>query len=176
VPAPAQQKGAHEFVITASRAEQGPSPSDALESLRRALAENPGDLALEQRVREAEREADLRTKARLLLDAEAATRAQRFGEAASLYGRAAAASNSAELYFKAAECSLAADDNPRRAAEFAKSGIEIAPSDARLRLLLGRIYAESGMTRSAVTELEKARQLAPDDATIEELLRRVRKG
>jgi curved DNA-binding protein CbpA len=161
--------------LAAEQALKEHNPIAAANSLRLALSINPEDASLKLRLEQAQAEADTRLKDRLESDARNAEQAGKHGEAAVLYGRAARGGKNAELFYKAAECSILAADNPRLAAEFAKGGLLLAPNHARLHLLLGRIYADAGMTASALAELEKAKRLSPDDDTINAWLERVKK-
>lgn len=179
IPAPKQSAaatGLHRFILQADQALRDANPIAAANSLRLALAITPDDPVLRQRLEETQLAADVRLKDRLVLDAVQAEKDGRLAEAASLYGRAARGAESGDLYLRAAECSIKAGENPRLAADFAKAGLKHTPDHAKLRLVLGRIYAEAGMTASALSELEKARRLEPDDVTIQTWLERVRKG
>jgi tetratricopeptide (TPR) repeat protein len=179
IPAPKQPSptsGLHRFILQADQAIRDANPVAAANSLRLALAITPDDPVLRQRLEQTQLAADVRLKDRLLLDAQQAEKSGRFADAASLYGRAARGAESGDLYLCAAECSIRARENPRVAADFAKAGLKHSPDHAKLRLVLGRIYAEAGMTASALSELEKARRLEPDDVTIQTWLERVKKG
>lgn len=178
IPAPpeAPQAAHHRFLIAADRALEEDNPVAATNALRLALAAKPDDPAIQRRLEQAQQQADVRLQERLKLDGGNAQNAGRFSEAAQLFGRAARAGADADLYLTAAECSLKAQENPKIAADFAKRGLSLSPDHARLRVLLGRIYADAGMTSSAVAELEKARKLRPSDDNIRALLEKVRKG
>jgi hypothetical protein len=45
-----------------------------------------------------------------------------------------------------------------------------------LRVLLAKIYVEANMKQSALNELERATKVAPQDATIKEMMRRLKRG
>jgi predicted Zn-dependent protease len=63
----------------------------------------------------------------------------------------------------------------REAADFAKRARDALPEDAPIRVTLGRIYLEAGMKESALSELERAQQLAPRDDTIRDWLKQARR-
>lgn len=154
-----------------------PSGQNALgvvNALKLALAKTPDDPDLQRRLKEAELVADTEMNDRLQKQAKEAKDAGRAREAMLLYERAARAARNADLYLEAARCSITANESPRRSAGFAKSGLELAPNHAALHSLLGRIYAEAGMTNSALAALEKARSLDPSDETVKALLDRVK--
>lgn len=176
IPAPPEKPDGHQrFLIAADRALTENNPVAATNALRLALAAKPDDAVIRRRLEETQLAADVRLQDRLKLDAANARGAGRHSEAAQLYGRAARASSDAELYLHAAECSQLAQENPKIAADFAKRGLSLSPDHARLRVLLGRIYADAGMTSSAITELTKARQLLPSDDSIRALLEQIKK-
>jgi curved DNA-binding protein CbpA len=176
IPAPPEKPDGHQrFLIAADRALTENNPVAATNALRLALAAKPDDAVIRRRLEETQLAADVRLQDRLKLDAANARGAGRHSEAAQLYGRAARATSDAELYLHAAECSQLAKENPKIAADFAKRGLSLSPDHARLRVVLGRIYADAGMTSSAITELTKARQLLPSDDTIRALLEQIKK-
>jgi curved DNA-binding protein CbpA len=152
----------------------GSSALGELNALKVALARTPDDPILQRRLHDAQLAADLESRDRLKLEASQAKAAGRMRDATILYERAARAWRSPELYLEAARCSVAASENPRRSAEFAKGGLALAPDHAALHSMLGRIYADAGMTKSALSSLERARQLDPSDETVKALLERVK--
>jgi Flp pilus assembly protein TadD len=62
----------------------------------------------------------------------------------------------------------------KEAADFGKRAVQGAPEDPSFRVNLASIYLEAGMKQSAISELERAQQLAPKDDTIRDLLKRAR--
>jgi Flp pilus assembly protein TadD len=64
--------------------------------------------------------------------------------------------------------------NVRRAVEFARKAVEIAPTSAMFHITLGRAYAAAGFATSARNELDRALDLAPKDARILHLVARLR--
>jgi Flp pilus assembly protein TadD len=65
-------------------------------------------------------------------------------------------------------------DNVRRAVEFARKAVELAPGTARFRVTLARAYAAAGFEASSHGQLDRALELAPDDARVRSVVSRVR--
>ena len=64
----------------------------------------------------------------------------------------------------------------RRAVELARKALAIDPDRSSAKLTLAKIYAKAGMKESALAEFERLSQLAPDDDTIKDWIRRVKRG
>jgi curved DNA-binding protein CbpA len=63
-----------------------------------------------------------------------------------------------------------------RAARFAEAAVQKNPASAEFRVTLGQVYLDAGLLKRAVSELEQATRLAPDDAKVKDLLTRARKA
>jgi tetratricopeptide (TPR) repeat protein len=64
--------------------------------------------------------------------------------------------------------------NPRRAVEFARRAIELEPGSAMFRITLARTYGAAGLEKSFHGELDRALEVAPNDARVANLVSRVR--
>lgn len=64
--------------------------------------------------------------------------------------------------------------NVRRAVEFARKAIELAPGEPIFHIALARAYAAAGLEKSAHGELDRARDLAGDDEKIRGVVSRAR--
>jgi predicted Zn-dependent protease len=62
------------------------------------------------------------------------------------------------------------------ASTLAQQAIALDPANANYRVTLANVYLAAGLTKNARRELEAAQQLAPDDGTIQSLLKRVTKA
>ena len=62
------------------------------------------------------------------------------------------------------------------AGEHARKAVALAPNEATPRVTLARVYLAAGMKTSAQNEFERAAQLAPNDDTIKDWLKRLRRG
>jgi tetratricopeptide (TPR) repeat protein len=100
-------------------------------------------------------------------------REQRWEDAALSYARVCAGRpGDAAAHERVASCALRSG-NARRAVEFARKAIELAPRSAILHVTLARAYAAAGLQKSSDGELQRALELAPDDARIQSLVGRV---
>jgi tetratricopeptide (TPR) repeat protein len=148
----------------------------ATNALRIAASLAPADGPLSERLREVESRAAAGLAESYLEQARYEEREGRWLEAAASYRRAARSRPSPKLHERVAYCLLVGKGDLKEAADFAKRARDAVPDDAYVRLTLGRVFAEAGMTQSALAELTRAQQLAPKDGTIDEWLRRVRRS
>jgi curved DNA-binding protein CbpA len=175
------------YVRDAEQHLQEDNPSAAANALRLALALTPEDAELKERLSEAERKSNQKASPALVAAAQQHERNAAWGQAARNYAKAAQGreglpgSDSALLYAQAAQCLLsdALGDRPgatslREAGELARKAASLAPNDADIQLVLGRIYVEAGMPQSAISALEKAASLKPADGAIHQLLARLK--
>ncbi|PIE05630.1 MAG: hypothetical protein CSA75_03755 [Sorangium cellulosum] len=152
-------------------------PASAVNEYRLALQLEPEDLSLTQAYHQAQQATAKMLASRYLEQAQYEERAERWKEAAQSYTRAAAGMlDDASAQAKAAETMLRADLDLRRAAEYAKRAIGIAPQNSEYHVILGKIYLAAGLVLNARREIERAAKLAPSDATIANLLQSIRKG
>ncbi len=160
----------------ADRAEAEGNLTAALNSLRLALSLDPKSLKLSERLRKLEQRADVEFASDYAKQARIHESQAEYQEAARLYARAGRGQGNAAQLKKAAECAMKVDDGLRKAAEHAKGAVALEPENADLRLFLGKIYARAGMRSSALSELDKALLLSPEDETIKSWLNRVKRG
>lgn len=81
---------------------------------------------------------------------------------------------SREAKLRAARALLECGQDLQKARELVAVVIEEAPDNRRAVLLLAGIYEAAGMTNSAVTQLELARDMDPSDKTIKDRIRALR--
>lgn len=163
-------------LIAADRAEANGDLVAACNYIRLALNLNPRDPQLAERLKRLEAEADVHLADEYLTRAKQNAQLGEWGQAAELYARAGRGKADATLHHKAAECSLRADTGLRQTTEHIKAAIALEPENPDLHLFLAQIYAQAGMRSSALTELNKAQQLNPEDDTIKDWLTRVKRG
>lgn len=148
----------------------------AANSMRLAAAIAPDEEEVHRKLAEFE----LRS-ARALRDTyvERAREAERNGqptEAATLYEKAARSAPTPSLLLKAAQCLLASNTDLRRAATLAKHSLSLNDAHVEAHVTLAKIYIAAGMGTSAALELERASALAPNDASIKDLLKQLKQN
>lgn len=171
-PPPAIQR----YLTSAAEAEAEGNLVGMANSLRLAIAVQPDDASLGERLKAVEARADVEFADGHLAQAKSQEANHDYASAARLYARAARGKRSSSLFKQAAECCLKGDEDLRQAGEHAKQAVNLDPENADLRLMLGKIYAQAGMRASALSELDKASQLSPGDDTIKGWLKRVKSG
>ena len=104
-------------------------------------------------------------------------RSEHWGEAAKSWGRVTRARpTDAKAHEHAAQCIVKANGNLHEAAAFAQKAVTLAPQHVPARITLANVYLAAGLALNAKRELDAAAQLAPEDATVQALLKRVAKG
>lgn len=99
----------------------------------------------------------------------------RWGEAALAFAKACEGRPAdATLHERAAFATLRAGGQARRAADFARRAVELAPTVPDHHLTLARAYLAAGLRRSGEAEIARALQLAPNDARIRDLAAKTR--
>ena len=162
------------YVDAADRAEAAGDLVSATNALRIAASLAPADAGMRTRLTELEIKASAGLADSYLEQAQYEEREGRFREASKSYQRALRGKPSPRLMDRVAFCILSAKGDLREAADFGKRAVQGSPDDPGFRLNLAKIYLEAGMKQSAVSELERAQQLAPKDDTIRDLLKRAR--
>jgi tetratricopeptide (TPR) repeat protein len=160
---------------SADEAERSGDATACANSLRLALTIDPDNLQIRERLTGAERRAATAMADTYLAQGRLAEQNGHLAEAARGFARAAFGKSNPQLYLKAAECLLTLGKDLRTAAEFAKNGLELAPNDAQLHLALGRSFLGAGMRSSAEREINLASRLAPEDDTIRDWLKRLKR-
>jgi Flp pilus assembly protein TadD len=69
-----------------------------------------------------------------------------------------------------------ADGNLHEASKLAQRAVQLSPKSAHARVVLANVYLAAGLGKNAKRELEAALLLAPNDAGIATLLKRIGKG
>jgi len=169
-----KERQVQHYVDSADRAEVAGDFVSATNALRIASSLAPADAGMRTRLTELEIRAAAGLADSYLEQAQYEEREGRFPEAAKSYQRALRGKPSPKLMDRVAFCILSAKGDLREAADFGKRAVQGAPDDPGFRVNLARIYLEAGMKQSAVSELERAQQLAPKDDTIRDLLKRAR--
>jgi curved DNA-binding protein CbpA len=169
-----KERQVQHYVDAADRAEASGDLVSATNALRIAASLAPADAGMRTRLTELEIKAAAGLADSYVEQAQYEEREGRFREAVKSYQRALRGKPSPKLMDRVAFCILSAKGDLREAADFGKRAVQGAPDDAGFRLTLAKIYVEAGMRQSAISELERAQQLAPKDDTIRDLLKRAR--
>ena len=104
-------------------------------------------------------------------------RSESWAEAARSWARAAKGRpKDARAHERAANALMRASGDLHLASTLAQQAIALDPANANYRVTLANVYLAAGLTKNARRELEAAQQLAPDDGTIQSLLKRVTKA
>ncbi|WP_437309727.1 DnaJ domain-containing protein [Sorangium sp. So ce388] len=75
---------------------------------------------------------------------------------------------------RAAYATLQSGENTRRAVEFARRAVELVPASVEYRLTLALAYSAAGLAKSASGELDRAAELAGNDARLRGLVAQAR--
>ncbi|XXT22899.1 DnaJ domain-containing protein [Sorangium sp. So ce429] len=75
---------------------------------------------------------------------------------------------------RAAYATLQSGENSRRAVEFARRAVELVPASVEYRLTLALAYSAAGLAKSASGELDRAAELAGNDARLRGLVAQAR--
>ncbi len=173
----ANRQQANKYVEAAQRAMARDDAASAANAYRLALALVPEDLEIQKALKDAQRTVGLALAGDYLKQAECEERLEHWPEAARAYGRAAdALVDDAKVQNLAAQSMLRVGLDLHKAAAYAKRATELAPNFAAYHLTLGQVYVAAGLGLNARRELEAAAGLAPDDASISELLKKLRRG
>lgn len=164
------------YLAMADDALAADDPLAAANALKLALNLEPDAPHIALRLSSAEKAAAVKSAANNLNLARNAEAKRQFETAAELYAKVGLGKPSAEVFERAASCLLQVKKDLRRAADLAKQATTLDPNRVDLRVLLAKIYIEANMKQSALNELERATKLAPQDATIKEMMRRLKRG
>jgi curved DNA-binding protein CbpA len=146
----------------------------AATSLRVAADLVPGDPEVEKRAKDARQQADAILSETYTKQAQYEETAGRWGDAARSWGRVCRASPSnVHAHVHAVQSLVHSKGDLHEAARLAKRLCEMEPREAKHRVLLGSVYLAAGLGLNAKRELDSAAQMAPQDDTIKEMIRRL---
>ncbi len=148
----------------------------AANSLRIASSLAPNDETLRARLEEIQQQANTMLADTYLEQAKYEEQSKRYLEAAKSYERALRGKPTAVTYDKAAHCLLEGNGDLKKAGDYARKAVSLAPKASEPRITLAKIYVQAGMKESALVEFERAGQLAPHDASIKDWVRRIKRG
>jgi curved DNA-binding protein CbpA len=164
------------YILQAEQSAASKNFVAAANSMRVALSLAPDDPEVAARFEDIDRQASAALADQYLEQARYDERRGHLLEAVQAYERVLRGRPSANVYERAAHCLLEARGDAKRAGEFARKAVELAPNETAYRITLARVYARAGMEQSAQGELERARALAPEDDTIKDWIKRLKRG
>jgi curved DNA-binding protein CbpA len=164
-----------QYFEAAGQAAANNNPAAAANAYRLALDLDPENPVLISAYEAAAKIAATALAGGYLKQADYEARGNRWAEAARSYVHAAAGMpDDGDVAYKAASALLKASGDLHQAAKFASRAIALAPKKLEPRLLLVEIYLLANMPRRARSELEAAREIAPQDDKVKELAKRLK--
>jgi curved DNA-binding protein CbpA len=146
----------------------------AATSLRIAADLVPGDPELEAKAQRAREQADVILCDTYTKQAQYEETSQRWADAARSWARVCrAAPSNIDAHVRAVTAILNSRGDLHEAARLAKRACEVEPHAAKHRVMLGSVYLAAGLALNARRELDTAAQMAPQDDTIKEMIRRL---
>ena len=99
----------------------------------------------------------------------------RWAEAALSYSKVCSGCpDDAHAHERVAYATLRSSNNVRRAVEFARKGVELAPKSPEFRVTLARAYAAAGLGKSCHGELDRALELAQGNSRVQAMVAQAR--
>jgi curved DNA-binding protein CbpA len=172
----AREEQVGKYVSAADSALENNDLVNAANALRIAASLTPNDEALAKRLEEVQDKANTLLSETYLEQAKYEESNKHWLDAALSYERSIRGKPSAILYDRAAFCLVEGDGDMRKAGEFARKAVAMAPKSADPRITLAKVYVKAGMKESALAEFERASQMAPHDDTIKDWIKRIKKG
>jgi hypothetical protein len=149
----------------------------AANALRVAVTFDENNAQLKAAYAEAQRASDQLLAEQYAKQADYEEKSERWADAARSWQRVARAKeNDARAHERAAHCLVKADGNLHEASKLAQRAVQLSPKSAHARVVLANVYLAAGLGKNAKRELEAALLLAPNDAGIATLLKRIGKG
>jgi curved DNA-binding protein CbpA len=185
----AREQRAERYLADARNALASKNTLSAVNGLRIAASLVPENAEIMARLQEAQTEATVLLADHYLAQAQYEEREGRLVEAARSYGRATLGSPNARTFERAAYCTLMSEGDLRVAGDYARKAVALVGQatlsgkepqthgdEAQARVTLARIYVAAGMKQSGLAEFERAATLAPKDDTIQDWIRRLKRG
>jgi len=170
----AKAREAAKFATQAEAALASGDSVAAANAFRIAANLNATDAELERKASEARVKADSLLADTYMRQARYEETQGQWTEAERSWSRVCkAAPNNAIAHERAANAASKANGDLHAAVRFGQRACELEPKNALFRITLATCYSAAGMTLNARRELDTAAQLAPQDGTIQNMIRRV---
>ncbi|MDI3283934.1 DnaJ domain-containing protein [Polyangium sp. 15x6] len=163
------------YVLAAKVALERRDLAAAANAYRLAVALTPEDEALARKAIEIQQQAAAELAEGFLRQAEYEASQGRWSEAAMSFANVCKTrGDDPRPHERVAFCTLKTGQNNRRAIDFARRAVKLAPGVGEYRLTLARAYMAAGLETSARVEMERAAELSPNDARIREAIAQLR--
>ncbi|WP_235879660.1 J domain-containing protein [Polyangium aurulentum] len=163
------------YVLAAKVALERKDLAAAANAYRLAVGLAPEDTELKQKLAEVQQQAASELAEGFLKQAEYEASQGRWAEAALSYANVCPGRpDDPRPHERVAFCTLKTGQNTRRAIDYARRAVRLAPQSAEYRLTLARAYMTAGLETSARVEMERAAELAPNDARMREAIAQLR--
>jgi len=163
------------YVLAAKVALERRDLAAAANAYRLAVALAPEDDGLARKAAEIQQQAAAELAEGFLRQAEYEANQGRWAEAATSFLNVCTKRvDDPRPHERVAFCTLKTGQNNRRAIDYARRAVKLAPGVGEYRLTLARAYMAAGLETSARVEMERAAELSPNDARIRESIAQLR--
>lgn len=170
----AKQAEARKYIANAQSALAANDPIAAANAFRIALKLTPGDAALESQARETDTKADVLLSETYTKQARYEEKSEQWEQAARSWSRVCKARpGDATAHERAANAIVKACGDLHEASRLAARACELDGNNAAFRVTLAGVFEAAGLGLNARRELERAALLAPQDDTIQLMLKKV---
>lgn len=171
-----REKLARDHLGTAREAAKNGDWVAATTAYKLALSVLPNDVEIQKEAREAQEKASAVLGAQYRKQATYEERNADWQSASRSWVRVARTlPEDAEAHERAAHAIMKANGNLHEAAQLAQRAIALDPQNPKYRGTLAEVYVAAGLILNAKREAEEALRLAPTDATIQALVKKVAK-
>jgi curved DNA-binding protein CbpA len=148
----------------------------AANALRIAVTLAPDDQELKAKFEDAQEKATAALADTYLEQAKYEEANRHWLEAAATYEKVARGKPNAAIFDKIATCLYEGGGDLRKAGDMARKAVAAAPRSLEPRMTLAKIYVKAGMKESALAEFERAAQVEPEDDSIKDWIKRIKRG
>ncbi|MFO0613704.1 MAG: DnaJ domain-containing protein [Polyangiaceae bacterium] len=136
----------------------------AVNAFRIAISLAPDDAEVAREAADVNQQAAVAMADTFMRQGEMEANQERWSDAAISFSKACQGKpTDARLHDRAAHATFKANNNPRRAVEFARKAVELAGKQPMYRITLAYAYMASGLETSARSELERAIEISNGD-------------
>jgi tetratricopeptide (TPR) repeat protein len=163
------------YVLAAKVAVERKDLAAAANAYRLAAALAPDDDTLVRKALEVQRTASNELSEGFVKQADYEASQGRWTEAASSYTSGCRSRpDDPRLHERVAFATLKSGQNARRAVDYARRAVKLAPQVAEYRITLVRAFIAAGLETSARTEIERLTELASNDAKVRDAIAQLR--